>query len=320
LTKEDVSLAGRRTEAITIEILGLIIAFGGGGLALVSLQIGLALLLFFSGIVIAAYGSYLYDKVKHIEWTKQALREYNDTHNKWTLQAMKEYNKENQAESTAIENPSVSNMESHEKHISSLLEKLDERLIEGKITESTYNELKREYELKLNEIKLAHMKEIKPKESDEKNEFRDRLLRVTKEMEENVPVYRVMDNMKGNVMIFDRNFLPISAMKYLEKMDPSNVKSLKVLTVHQIISDGFRESCLVFVDNMNMLKINTSIRVTDDNRVKELKDNYLIDDENAYFIPLWYKIEGTSSLLRKSHDRDSIRQKIELEWEIAKEI
>ena len=164
------------------------------------------------------------------------------------------------------------------------------------------------------------MKEIKPKESDEKNEFRDRLLRVTKEMEENVPVYRVMDNMKGNVMIFDRNFSTISAMKYLEKMDPSNVKSLKVLTVHQIISDGFRESCLVFVDNMNMLKINTSIRVTDDNRVKELKDNYLIDDENAYFIPLWYKIEGTSSLLRKSHDRDSIRQKIELEWEIAKEI
>lgn len=83
---EDIELLERRIEALGIEIIGLLIAmalapfialiFFAGGPSAAGVGIALGILVFLVGFGVAWYGSYLWKKFSHIQWTKQALREY----------------------------------------------------------------------------------------------------------------------------------------------------------------------------------------------------------------------------------------------------
>lgn len=86
---EDVELAGRRIEAIALMVVGIILVISGPFLCIATGHVeqttcgprrepnwGVFAVVEILGWSILIYGDYLYSKVKHIAWTKQALREY----------------------------------------------------------------------------------------------------------------------------------------------------------------------------------------------------------------------------------------------------
>jgi len=142
-----------------------------------------------SGAIAYWDGNEKLEKIKHIYWTKQALREYEQTKHKVLDSAQEQtynYNycprcgkpigpadkfclhcgvrMDNFKKGISLgqsQSPIETEMQmdddlaSQEERILKFLETLDEKLIEGKINESTYDELKSKYE-----AKLAQAKEI----------------------------------------------------------------------------------------------------------------------------------------------------------------
>lgn len=80
---EDVELAGRRIGAAFMIFAGVILFIGAIPLGIAialgnDVQSGLigGIIPFILGIILLSYGGYLWDKYKHVSWTKQALREF----------------------------------------------------------------------------------------------------------------------------------------------------------------------------------------------------------------------------------------------------
>jgi hypothetical protein len=101
---------------------------------------------FFIGLIITAYRVHLWNKITHIMWTRQALREYG---------VPSIFVKKAKSQITLGKNNILSDKEStlaDKESLENYLEMLDRRLIEGKISETTYNELKRKFEVRLKRI------------------------------------------------------------------------------------------------------------------------------------------------------------------------
>ena len=75
----------RKTQAILLVLFGVLLAFVGAPLATFGIlrsgepsidALTVGLFLFLVGLVLAIYGAHLWNKITHIMWTRQALREY----------------------------------------------------------------------------------------------------------------------------------------------------------------------------------------------------------------------------------------------------
>lgn len=179
MTEEDIAIAKRRTQAIGMIVLGILIAafgvaafitgmFGipksyseqystGAGVCAILVPIGFGLVL---------YGSYYFEKSQHVEWTKQALREYDESKRGiGRLHSNRHYDYCPICEQLLHKSTSKfcehcgaklneitlakSDLISEKKELSKLIEKLDERVSLGNISENTYKELRSKYEEKL---------------------------------------------------------------------------------------------------------------------------------------------------------------------------
>jgi hypothetical protein len=144
----------RKSEAITMMVIGVVVGIGSGiaGLFLFSYEnpaTSFALIFFglITGSVLAAYGQHQWSKITHIMWTRQALREYGSP----TIIEEKRSGKKI-SQPLKVEILPEDNLVDKKQRIKELLEKLDERLVNGEIKEETYQELKSKYQTKLDTI------------------------------------------------------------------------------------------------------------------------------------------------------------------------
>jgi len=77
---EDIEWAQRKSGAVLEMILGFVIFILAIPLPMLITgpSIPMTLILFFIGIMLFSHGRHVYNKVTHIVWTKQAIREYDD--------------------------------------------------------------------------------------------------------------------------------------------------------------------------------------------------------------------------------------------------
>jgi hypothetical protein len=151
----------RKSEAIGIMVIGAIIAVVAPIVGFASLSFeafivgGLVCIL---GVVIMAYGKHQWNKITHIMWTRQALREYGAT------SIIEERRSgERISQPLRVEILPEDTLVNKKRRIKELLEKLDERLVNGEIKEETYLELKSKYQTKLDKIDSEIRKEERKK-------------------------------------------------------------------------------------------------------------------------------------------------------------
>jgi hypothetical protein len=165
----------RKTEAIGIMVFGLfVMIFGSIFVALVSSGVlwgpakasqppnFLAVIItFITGFVILAYGAHLWNKITHIMWTRQALREYG-------VPSIFVKEAKRQLPLTSEEMPSDERfLLDDENSIERYLDMLEQRLLEGKISEATYMALKQKFEEKIRKEKIKKEREKIEKELHE---------------------------------------------------------------------------------------------------------------------------------------------------------
>ncbi|UCE16106.1 MAG: hypothetical protein JSV12_00335 [Candidatus Bathyarchaeota archaeon] len=155
----------RKTKAQAENYLGVIACAVGVGGALFSIffePFRLLLPLFVVMIIVGGFmvrdSNERLQKIKHIYWTKQALREYEEAKYK-VLEGV-----ESEASHSVgmtregyvpidVEIFEEDDPTPQKERISKLLDKLDERLVSGEISESIYKELKSKYQAKLKQMK-----------------------------------------------------------------------------------------------------------------------------------------------------------------------
>jgi len=102
---------------------------------------------FFIGLVITAYGAHLWNKITHIMWTRQALREYG---------VPSIFVKEAKSQISLSSDDILSDersMLADKETLEGYLDMLDQRLAEGKISEATYKTLKEKFEVKIKQVR-----------------------------------------------------------------------------------------------------------------------------------------------------------------------
>ena len=131
------------------------------------------------GLVLIADAATKLEKIKHIYWTKQALREYDESKygvmralqstdtsaEKYCVRCGRELSPEAEfCYSCGASQPTSSRVEilseegdllAQRERISKLLDQLDEKLVAGEISETTYKELKSKYSKKLTQVKRS---------------------------------------------------------------------------------------------------------------------------------------------------------------------
>lgn len=189
----------RKATAQAEYFVGILMAIGGFGCLLGMFITGNGWLLWGFLFLVALGAIFLWEadeklkKIQHIYWTKQALREYEESKYKILEGVEKEAHPSVSEESTRlgdlakffgletrekrmpmeVEKLPEDNLTSERERISRLLEKLDERLVNGEISEDMYKELKSKYLTKLNEVE----EEIKARERAREEE--DKLYKQT---------------------------------------------------------------------------------------------------------------------------------------------
>jgi uncharacterized membrane protein YidH (DUF202 family) len=160
----------RKTEAIGITLFGILVMTLGSFIVALTFQneryvpyigtvkepniiaVGIT---FFIGLVIAAYGAHLWNKITHIMWTRQALREYGVP--SIFVKEVKSQLSLNSDDIHGNEEQTLGDSEA----LKAYLDMLDQRLVEGKISEATYKALKEKFEAK---VKLAQEEKISQRE------------------------------------------------------------------------------------------------------------------------------------------------------------
>jgi hypothetical protein len=162
----------RKAAAQTEEALGFIGSIFGfiGFLASMGMQ-NMGLLLFsiiigLGGIIALLDGNEKMKKLKHVYWTKQAIREYEESRSRVLNRLTDEAGIEPETKSVEVEIIPEDSSFQREK-ILKLLEKLDERVSTGDITEATYKELKSKYEEKLRQTEDAIAQRIQKQKTEE---------------------------------------------------------------------------------------------------------------------------------------------------------
>jgi len=160
----------RKTEAIGITLFGILVMTLGSFIVALTVQneryvpyfgtvkepnflaVGIT---FFIGLIITAYGAHLWNKITHIMWTRQALREYGVP--SIFVKEAKSQVSLNSGDIHSNEGPILTDNEA----LKGYLDMLDQRLAEGKISEATYETLKEKFEAK---IKLVQEEKTSPRE------------------------------------------------------------------------------------------------------------------------------------------------------------
>jgi hypothetical protein len=241
---------------------------------------------------------------------------------------MKEYNEESKPRGLNVEEKSLvyktddknNNVKSQEKNYVDLLEKLDERLIEGKISEELYNELKKNYQSKQSEIKLSQTAEKKGEI------YNDRLHRIAKDMDEGnleqaTRIARnILSALKGDIFFYSKHF-DYDGFDYFRNIDKNNVKNIKILTCKSEINNKLINNYQKFRDEMNIYSISTYLKVINEKDINELMYNYLIDDSSVYYtVSGNKKIKETLKNLIKGKDRVETLNYISWYWKIGDEL
>lgn len=150
----------RKSQAHLETVLGVLAMIGAAILGLMGLNPFNPTLLLFGGILFIIGIVLVWDadeklkKIKHIYWTKQAIREYDEKKYRVLDTVQDEGERAFLHRSVMVEPLEVEILpekEDRKKTFLRLLEKLDERLIEGKISEATYKELREKYKSKINQ-------------------------------------------------------------------------------------------------------------------------------------------------------------------------
>lgn len=195
--KRKAGAEGEQILGVVLLILGLLIG-GWGFFQFRGPDIGAVIvgaILFFLGIGTLADANEKLKKIEHIYWTKQALREYEESKYK-VLEGMKRESYPNtygeptlldrlfgrvgpkpvgiREEPTPIEVEIIpeDDLTLQKERISNLLERLDERFVSGEVSEGLYKQLKSEYLTKLNEVEG----EIKARERADFSKLRELLI------------------------------------------------------------------------------------------------------------------------------------------------
>jgi hypothetical protein len=152
----------RKTEAIGITLFGILVMSAGSFIVALTVQneryvpflgtvkepnwLAVAIT-FFIGLVITAYGAHLWNKITHIMWTRQALREYGVP-----SIFVKEAKSQVRLGSDDIPGDEGS-MLAEKETLENYLDMLDRQLAEGKISEATYTALKEKFEAKIKQVR-----------------------------------------------------------------------------------------------------------------------------------------------------------------------
>jgi hypothetical protein len=115
----------------------------------------ISILLWIAAILLAWDGSTKRERIKHIVWTKQALREYDvskDGTKKIILNKSDDKSEIFTKPHLKIIPEDKEENNDKQQEILNLLKELDKRLIEGKISEVKYDDLKEKYENELNKF------------------------------------------------------------------------------------------------------------------------------------------------------------------------
>lgn len=141
----------REAEADIERVVGIVLAIVGIGGIIYS---PISLILTIIGAIAFWDGSVKIERIKHIVWTKQALREYGVEKNSenTNINPGSSYDTTIKPKVTIIPEQDEINIKNISE-IQGLLDELDKRFINGSISESNYNELKNKYIKKLNEAK-----------------------------------------------------------------------------------------------------------------------------------------------------------------------
>jgi len=148
----------RKAEARSETILGVLAIVGAVILGLIGIYqfnpiwILFGIIVFIVGIVLVWDADEKMKKIKHIYWTKQAIREYEEKKYR-VLDTAQDEGEHAFLPSNGTVGPLeveiLPEKEDRKKKFLKLLEKLDERLIEGEISEATYKELQEKYKSKI---------------------------------------------------------------------------------------------------------------------------------------------------------------------------
>jgi len=144
----------RKTSAYFEIIIGVCVIFFGVPIGIFSFSEGgifISVFAFFIGIVIIFDGEKKLEKLQHIMWTKEALREHDESSSGFISTFINESKKNTPIKINIISDDDKLNNEINK--IKILLEKLDENFISGKINEKNYEELKIKLIQKINLLK-----------------------------------------------------------------------------------------------------------------------------------------------------------------------
>jgi len=132
-------------------------------------------------------------------------------------------------------------------------------------------------------------------------------------------IYELMETLKGNVQLLDKDF-DEGAFKFLLKLNESQVTSLQILSSKSRLDSSLKEAYSALKEEMKRHGISVEYRILDDEDSKEIHDRYLIAQGVAYDTPPWNIIHKKLGDITKIEDHWTKKNYFDKYWSRATEI